>query len=58
MVGLIVALEVGFGFSKVQSKLDRIIGQLENANDTLGSLLTTAEDGQELTDPDPLHEPD
>ena len=47
VVGLTVAIEIGFGFSKVQSKLDSILGQAENANDTLASLLTLAESEQE-----------
>jgi len=54
----LLAIEVGFGLSKLQSKLDQIIGQLENANDTLASLLTLAESAQESTDPDPFHETD
>jgi len=44
---LLVAIEVGFGLSKLQSKLDQIVRQLENANETLASLLTHAESEQE-----------
>ena len=52
---ILIALEFGLGIFRLQSRLDRIIGQLENANDTLASLLLHAESSSdsEIDDIDP-----
>lgn len=42
----VVAIELGFGISKLQSTLDSIIEQLETANESLASLLAVTESEQ------------